>query len=77
VGFDGTRNEKLLLVLHEIVEEDKDFFHYIKLSIPTFVELYPFGTIKSFKKDNVRFQTLFENAPWLVTLLFVRITQHS
>jgi len=28
-------------------------FHYSGLSVPTFVENYPFGTIKSFKADDV------------------------
>lgn len=41
-----------------------EFLHYSKLSIPTFVEFYPFGTIRSLKENNVRFQTLVDNAPW-------------
>jgi hypothetical protein len=36
------------------------FFHYFGLSVPTFVELYPFGAIRSIKEDDVRFRTLFE-----------------
>jgi hypothetical protein len=36
------------------------FFHYFGLSVPTFVELYPFGAIRSIKEDDVRFWTLFE-----------------
>jgi hypothetical protein len=36
------------------------FIHYFGLSVPTFVELYPFGTIKSLKEDDVKFQMLFE-----------------
>ncbi len=27
--------------------------HYFGLNVPTFVENYPFGTIKSFKEDDV------------------------
>jgi hypothetical protein len=37
-----------------------NFFHYFGLSVPTFVELYPFGTIKNIKEDDVRFRTLFK-----------------
>jgi hypothetical protein len=36
------------------------FFHNLGLSVPTFVELYPFGTISNIKEDDVRFWTLFE-----------------
>jgi len=32
-----------------------EFFHYSRLSVPTFVELYHFGDIKSFKEDDVEF----------------------
>jgi hypothetical protein len=32
-----------------------EFFYNSRLNVPTFVELYPFGTIKSIKEDNVRF----------------------
>jgi len=35
-----------------------EFFHYFGLNVPTFVELYSFGAIKSFKEDDVRFWTL-------------------
>jgi len=28
-------------------------FHYSGLNVPTFVENYPFGTIRSFKADDV------------------------
>jgi len=31
------------------------FFHYFGFSIPTFVENYPFGAIKRFKEDDVKF----------------------
>jgi hypothetical protein len=34
-----------------------EFLHYSGLSVPTFVELYPFGTIRNIKKNNVIFQT--------------------
>jgi hypothetical protein len=36
------------------------FFHYFGLSLPTFVELYPFNAIKSMKEDDVRFRMLFK-----------------
>jgi hypothetical protein len=32
-----------------------ELFHYFGLSVSTFVEDYPFGTIKSLKEDNVKF----------------------
>jgi len=35
-----------------------EFLHYFGLNVPTFVELCPFGAIKSFKEDDVRFWTL-------------------
>jgi len=31
------------------------FFHYSRLSVPTFVELYHIGDIKSLKEDDVEF----------------------
>jgi hypothetical protein len=31
------------------------FFHYSRLNVPTFVQLYPLGTIKSLKEDDVKF----------------------
>jgi hypothetical protein len=31
------------------------FLHHFGFSVPTFVEFYPFGTIKSIKEDDVRF----------------------
>jgi hypothetical protein len=34
--------------------------HYSRLSVPTFVEDYTFGAIRSFNENNVKFQTLFE-----------------
>jgi hypothetical protein len=37
-----------------------DFVHYYGLSVPTFVEFYPFGTIKSIKENDVRFRVLFK-----------------
>ncbi len=37
-----------------------EFFHYFGLTVPTFVNFYPFNTIRSIKEDDVRFRTLFE-----------------
>jgi hypothetical protein len=34
--------------------------HYFGFNVPTFVKLYPFGTIKSFKEDDVRSRMLFK-----------------
>ncbi len=32
-----------------------EFFHYIGLNVPTFVELYPFDAIRCIKENDVRF----------------------
>jgi hypothetical protein len=32
-----------------------EFLHYFGLNVPTFVEIYPFGAIKSINEDDVRF----------------------
>jgi hypothetical protein len=53
-----------------------EFFHYFKLSVPTFVELYPIDAIRCIKENDVRFWTLFKTAPWHVPLVFVEISQH-
>jgi hypothetical protein len=37
-----------------------EILHYFEFSVPTFVEIYPFDAIRSIKKDDVRFWTLFE-----------------
>jgi hypothetical protein len=50
-----------------------EFLHNSRLNIPTFVELYPFGTIRSIKEDNVKFWTLLKNAPWPIPPVFVKI----
>ncbi len=34
--------------------------YYSRFNVPTFVELYPFNTIRSLEKDDVKFQTLLE-----------------
>ncbi len=34
--------------------------HYFGFNVPTFVKLYPFGTIKNFKEDDVRSQMLLK-----------------
>lgn len=49
-------------------------FYYSWLHIPTFVEDYPFGTIKNFKENDVKLETLFEkcimgNATFYINLL--------
>jgi len=36
------------------------FFHYSQFNVFTFVEFYPFDTIKSIKEDDVRFWVLFK-----------------
>jgi hypothetical protein len=47
-------------------------FHYSRLNVPTFVEDYPFGTIKKFNEDNVRFWTLFEKCTMVCKANFYR-----
>jgi hypothetical protein len=32
-----------------------ELLHYSRLIVPTFVELYPFDTIRSIKEDDVKF----------------------
>jgi hypothetical protein len=49
------------------------FFHYSGLSVPSFVELYPFGAIKSIKEDNIKFRMLLKNAPWPILPVSVKI----
>jgi hypothetical protein len=34
--------------------------HYFRLSVPTFVEDNPFGTIRSIIEDDIEYKTLFE-----------------
>jgi len=48
------------------------FFHYFGFCVPTFVELYPFGAIKSIKEDDVKFQTLFEKCTMACFTSFYR-----
>jgi hypothetical protein len=38
------------------------YFQYFGLSVPTFLELYPFSTIKNIKENNVKFWTLFKKS---------------
>ncbi len=48
------------------------FLHNSRLNVPTFVELYPFGTIKSIKEDDVRFWTLFKKCTMACSTSFCR-----
>jgi hypothetical protein len=48
-------------------------FHYSGFNVPTFVENYPFGAIKSFKEDDVKFWTLFEKCTMVVTPISIKI----
>jgi hypothetical protein len=41
-------------------------------SVPTFVEDYPFGSIKSLKEDNVKFRMLFEKCTMVYNTNFLR-----
>ncbi len=36
------------------------FLHNPKFSVPTFMEFYPFGTIRNIMEDDVRFWTMFK-----------------
>ncbi len=49
-----------------------EFFHYFKLCVPTFVELYLFGAIKSIKEDNVKFQMLSKKCTMAYSASFCR-----
>jgi len=42
-----------------------NFFHNFMFSVPTFMEFYPFGTIRSIKEDD-DFGHCSKNAPWIV-----------
>ncbi len=46
-------------------------FHYTRLSVCIFVELYPFGTIRSLKEYDVRFWTLFQKCTMACCAIFV------
>jgi len=47
-------------------------FHYSGFSVPTFVENYPFGAIKRFKEDDVKFWMLFEKCTMAYNANFYR-----
>ncbi len=49
-----------------------EFFHYSRLSVPTFVELYPFDAIGCIKENNVRFRTLFKKCTMACCTSFYR-----
>jgi hypothetical protein len=51
-----------------------EFFHYFGISVFTFVELSPFGIIRSIKEDDVRFQTLFEKCTMACFASLYKIT---
>jgi hypothetical protein len=48
------------------------FFHYFRLKVPTFVELYPFNAIKRMKDDDVRFWMLFKKCTMAFSANFCR-----
>jgi hypothetical protein len=49
-----------------------EFFHNFGLNVPTFVELYPFGAIKSIKEDDVKFWMLFKKCTMAYFASFCR-----
>jgi len=49
-----------------------EFLHYFGLSVPTFVELYPFNTIRCIKEDDVSFRTLFKKCTMAYSTSFYR-----
>jgi hypothetical protein len=49
-----------------------EFFHYSRLNVPTFVELYLFDTIKSIKKDDVKFWRLFKKCAMVCSTSFYK-----
>ncbi len=48
-------------------------FHYFGFNVPTFVENYPFGAIRSLKEDDVKFWTLFEKCTMVVMPISIEI----
>jgi len=48
------------------------FIHYFRFSVPTFVELYPFGAINSVKEDDVRFWMLVKKCIAAYCVIFCR-----
>jgi hypothetical protein len=59
-------NNYLMMIFFMYLE----FLHYFGLNVPTFVELYPFGTIRTIKQD-VKFWTLFEKCTMAHSPIFV------
>jgi hypothetical protein len=49
-----------------------EFLHYFRLSVSTFVEFYPFGTIRCIKENDVRSWTLFEKCTMASSSNFCR-----
>jgi hypothetical protein len=53
-----------------------EFLHNSGLNVPTFVELYLFGTSKVSRKTKLDIECCSKNAPWLVPPVFIKIVQH-
>ncbi len=51
------KDNYLMKILLPYLELNLQYFGF---SVPTFVQFYPFGTIKCLKEDDVKFQMLFE-----------------
>jgi hypothetical protein len=47
-----------------------EFLHNSRLIVPTFVELYPFSTIRSIKEDDVKFQMSFKKCTMAYFAIF-------
>ncbi len=65
-------HQKRIIYLMKTILLYLEFFHYSGLHVPTFMELYPFGTIKSIKEDDVRFQMLFQKCTMACSTNFYR-----
>ncbi len=54
-----------------------EFFHYFVLNVPTFVDFYPYGTIRFLsRKTMLDFKCYSKNTPWPIAPLFVEIVCH-
>jgi hypothetical protein len=62
------KDNYLMKVLFSYLE----FLHYFRLSVPTFVEFYPFGAIRCIKENDVRSWTLFQKCTMASSSNFYR-----
>jgi hypothetical protein len=54
-----------------------EFFHYLGLNVPTFVDFYPYGAIRFLsRKTMLNFGCYSKNTPWPIAPLSVEIVRH-